>query len=604
MNKKGLIQFRFVELFTGNKISKMYHVVKTEKGVLIAEGNTDSNGLTVWISRDVGDTLYVYVKNAITGELKEKVRHTVIYKKEIVRILTSKILLDNIVLSKTTNTAGNYRYSTHKVKSGETLTSIAHHYVCKLNTLVEMNKLPNPDQISVGQIIKIPYKSNLSANKLKKTTETKEQTHHSSTPKPPQSTQKQTQAHTTKNSSIENKQSTTKKSEESILTSILKRIESINIFDDQTKENGKPMKVAQNATSACICNEYGLAWGNKVNCEFRKKVIKIANSLWPHDAKNMASQLMAVMHLESAGSFSPSIGTFIRKKLTDEANGGYVGLIQFGKGAASDLHVKRSVLAKMSAIAQLDYVEKYYLLGGANTKIHSLTGLYLWVNYPKNVKENRLGDEDIVYAAPKNADVNSDKFKKSAYHQNPSFMKEEGEFVKKGKNVVVQGIKNGSTKVWEVEKEIKKHLTMGLDNLEDTYTCDYGKNKNTNAPKAKSSKINLDKFADTLRRRAENESQHACAKYVRIALEAAGADTTGHPVPASDWGPTLLKIGYKEITAEFNTPQKGDIYIITKTQNHKYGHIAGFDGSQWISDFKQKSQVIYRDKVSYRYFRI
>ena len=54
MNKKGLIQFRFVELFTGNKISKMYHVVKTEKGVLIAEGNTDSNGLTVWISRDVG----------------------------------------------------------------------------------------------------------------------------------------------------------------------------------------------------------------------------------------------------------------------------------------------------------------------------------------------------------------------------------------------------------------------------------------------------------------------------------------------------------------------------------------------------------------------
>ena len=91
---------------------------------------------------------------------------------------------------------------------------------------------------------------------------------------------------------------------------------------------------------------------------------------------------------------------------------------------------------------------------------------------------------------------------------------------------------------------------------------------------------------------------------MRIALEAAGADTTGHPVPASDWGPTLLKIGYKEITAEFNTPQKGDIYIITKTQNHKYGHIAGFDGSQWISDFKQKSQVIYRDKVSYRYFRI
>ena len=49
MNKKGLIQFRFVELFTGNKIASMYHVVKTEKGITVAAGNTDSNGLTVLI---------------------------------------------------------------------------------------------------------------------------------------------------------------------------------------------------------------------------------------------------------------------------------------------------------------------------------------------------------------------------------------------------------------------------------------------------------------------------------------------------------------------------------------------------------------------------
>lgn len=602
MNKKGLIQFRFVELFTGNKISKMYHVVKTEKGVVVAEGNADSNGLTVLISRDVGDTLYVYVKNTITGELKEKVRHTVIYKKEIVKILTSKILLDNIVLSKATNVAGNYRYSTHKVKSGETLTAIAHHYDCKLNTLVQMNKLQNPDHISIGQIIKVPYKSNLSANELKKTTEKKEQTHHSTTPKPPQNAQKQTPAHTTKNSSVENNQSTPKKSEESIVTSILKRIESINIFDDQTKNNGKPMKVAGNATSACACKEYDLAWGNKVNCEFRKKVIKIANNLWPKDAKNMASQLMAVMHLESAGTFSPSIGTFTRKKLTDEAKGGYVGLIQFGKGAASDLHVKRSALAKMTAIDQLDYVEKYYLLGGANTKIHALTGLYLWVNYPKNVKENRLKDEDIVYAAPKNANVNSEEFKKSAYHQNPSFMKEDGEFVKKGKKIVVQGVENGSTKVWEVEKEIKKHLTDGLQNIENQYICGYSTEKNV--PKSNNSKLDFDKFAATLRKRSEPKSIHKCAKYVRIALEAAGANTAGSPVPASDWGPTLAKNGYKEIPAEFNNPQKGDIYIITKTTSHVYGHIAGYDGNQWISDFKQKSHVIYRDKVVYRYFRI
>ncbi len=58
MNKKGLIQFRFVELFTGNNIPNLYHVIKNEKGTTIASGMTNSNGLTVMISRDVGDTLY------------------------------------------------------------------------------------------------------------------------------------------------------------------------------------------------------------------------------------------------------------------------------------------------------------------------------------------------------------------------------------------------------------------------------------------------------------------------------------------------------------------------------------------------------------------
>lgn len=571
MNKKGLIQFRFVELFTGNNIPNMYHVVKTEKGTTIAAGNTDNNGLSVWISRNVGDTLYVYVKNSITGELKEKVRHIIIYKKEVVKVLSSKIMLDNISLLKNTNSAGNYNYSTYKVKSGDTLTSIAKYYNCGVDTLMKMNKISNEKKIKVGDILKVPYKNELIDKDEEKSSK----------------------------ENNENRDSSNKKNDESILSSILKRIEAINLLDENTQENGKPMKVAQNPASPCVCKEYNLAWGSKVNCEFRKRVIQIANNLWPTDATNMASQLMAVMHLESAGSFSASKGTFTSKGLDDDAKGGYVGLIQFGKDAAIDLQVKRSQLAKMTPLKQLDYVEKYYLLRGANKKIKSLTGLYLLVNYPKNVHENRLSDQDIVYAAPKNADVNSQEFLNSPYHQNPSFMKEDGEFVRKGKKNVVQGIKNGSTKVWEVEQEIKKHLTDGLKNLENKYSCDYSENNNQ-----RKSKIDLNKFADTLRSRAENASKSACAKYVRIALEAAGANTTGHPIAASDWGDTLINIGYKEISADFNHPIKGDIYIINKTKNHKYGHIAGYDGNQWISDFKQRSQVIYRDNVSYRYFRI
>lgn len=41
----------------------------------------------------------------------------------------------------------------------------------------------------------------------------------------------------------------------------------------------------------------------------------------------------------------------------------------------------------MSAVQQLDYVEKYYKLNSAHTKIKNLTGLYLWVNYPKMSKK-------------------------------------------------------------------------------------------------------------------------------------------------------------------------------------------------------------------------
>ncbi|MFV5265387.1 peptidoglycan amidohydrolase family protein [Acinetobacter courvalinii] len=423
--------------------------------------------------------------------------------------------------------------------------------------------MPNPDNISIGQIIKIPYQ-----NKNQKS----------------------------------NHSSQNKSTEKNISQPVpQKRIESKDISDEYTKETGKPMKVAQDATSPCICKQYDLIWGRKVSCDFRKRVIEIAKNLWPNDSINMASQLMAVMHLETAGTFNPKIGTFISKKLTDDAKGGYVGLIQFGQYAAIDLKIKRSELSQMTAVKQLDYVEKYYQLGSAHTKIKNLTGLYLWVNYPKNVKENRLDDEDIVYAAPKDAEVTSEKFLNSPYHQNPSFMKEDGEYVRKGKEVITQGVKNGSTKVWEVQREIEKHFNNGnkQENKEGNFSCAYEQVKQNS-----SKTLDIEIFAKTLRSRAEPASIGKCAKYVRIALEAAGANTTGHPVSASDWGPTLIKNGYKEISEVFNQPIKGDIYIITKTSTHKYGHIAGYDGSQWISDFKQKSQVIYRDKVDYRYFRI
>ena len=81
-----------------------------------------------------------------------------------------------------------------------------------------------------------------------------------------------------------------------------------------------------------------------------------------------------------------------------------------------------------------------------------------------------------------------------------------------------------------------------------------------------------------------------CAKLVRQALEAAGADTTGHPVNAKDWGPTLLHIGFAAVIAVSYTAELGDVVVIQppKADAVQAGHIAGFDGQNWISDFVQR----------------
>ncbi|NWK82441.1 CHAP domain-containing protein [Acinetobacter sp. SwsAc4] len=120
-----------------------------------------------------------------------------------------------------------------------------------------------------------------------------------------------------------------------------------------------------------------------------------------------------------------------------------------------------------------------------------------------------------------------------------------------------------------------------------------------------SQQINLQKFSDKLSRVSSFHSSAQCTKSIRIALQTAGAKIAQHPIAASDWGGTLQKIGYKQIEPAFDNPMPGDIYIIHRTKKHVYGHIAGFTGSQWVSDFKQTSYDVYKDKnVTYTYYRL
>ncbi|WP_445116593.1 CHAP domain-containing protein [Acinetobacter sp. WZC-1] len=124
------------------------------------------------------------------------------------------------------------------------------------------------------------------------------------------------------------------------------------------------------------------------------------------------------------------------------------------------------------------------------------------------------------------------------------------------------------------------------------------------SPKS-SHRIDISKFIKKLESISATRSAQRCARSIRIALETAGARILNHPVAAADWGRTLTQIGYKQIKPAFDNPEKGDIYIINRTRGHNYGHIAGFTGTEWVSDFRQRSYDVYKsDNVSYQYYRL
>ena len=117
-----------------------------------------------------------------------------------------------------------------------------------------------------------------------------------------------------------------------------------------------------------------------------------------------------------------------------------------------------------------------------------------------------------------------------------------------------------------------------------------GKNSGDKSPKKKlETSFNADKFADALNKNAEKKSQNLCAKYVRRAFEAAGGNSVGHADEAKNWGPTLLRNGFKRVEFDGYSPQKGDIVIHQPYEGgNTSGHMAGYDGKQWISDYRQQ----------------
>ena len=99
---------------------------------------------------------------------------------------------------------------------------------------------------------------------------------------------------------------------------------------------------------------------------------------------------------------------------------------------------------------------------------------------------------------------------------------------------------------------------------------------------------NVDAAVASLQANALANSLGQCAKYVRQAV-AAGGIALQRTLSAKDYGPSLNAAGFTEYaTVPEGGYRKGDIAVIDSTTGHQHGHIQMYDGSVWISDFKQK----------------
>lgn len=96
-----------------------------------------------------------------------------------------------------------------------------------------------------------------------------------------------------------------------------------------------------------------------------------------------------------------------------------------------------------------------------------------------------------------------------------------------------------------------------------------------------------------------NKSHNYCAGWVMAAIIAGGEPCI--LLRACDYKYFLPYIGFEEIKLEGYKHQVGDIVVFPNIGKHKFGHIAMWNGKQWVSDFKQKNFIVAKDYIGLEY---
>jgi len=134
-------------------------------------------------------------------------------------------------------------------------------------------------------------------------------------------------------------------------------------------------------------------------------------------------------------------------------------------------------------------------------------------------------------------------------------------------------------------------------------------------PTAHNARLNVDKATQYATDHVVSPVEHPfgvhdCAPHVAAALRAGGISLPPSGGGAKDYGPLLERAGFQPLNPTPGpdySPMKGDIVVIQGTHDSKNGHIAIYNGTNWISDFKQPGfwpGSSYRlERPPYRIFR-
>jgi hypothetical protein len=123
--------------------------------------------------------------------------------------------------------------------------------------------------------------------------------------------------------------------------------------------------IAPDAPNVDALGSQQIAWGAKVSAAFKVKLIEIA---WNIDVD--PNFLISAMAFETGETFSPSI----------KNRNGATGLIQFLPDTAVELGTSTVELAIMTAVDQMDYVEKYF--NPYKNMLETIEDVYMAILWP------------------------------------------------------------------------------------------------------------------------------------------------------------------------------------------------------------------------------